>query len=292
MGIAIVSHRRGSSASALTALACLLPFGVSVALPHGAAAALAPDNDVRAGAIQISGIPFAHTQDTSEATVDAGEDVARDLCLGVGAPAFEHAVWFRADVTESGTRQLIVDVTASSYGAGIAVLQDTSDGLVPIACQGGTFVTSPSVQPGTYYLVVFGDGTTPTTAGELVVTIDVAAPPPEVDVSIDPAASATKDGALRLSGTLTCTSSDALQPVFLDAEVTQRIGRFIIRSWVAIELWVACDSATVAWDAVAVPENGTFAGGRAVVRATAFVCTADQCGGDETVATVKVRRSR
>lgn len=61
------------------------------------------------------------------------------------------------------------------------------------------------------------------------------------------------DGALRLSGTLTCTSSDALQPVFLEAEVTQRIGRFIVRSWVATELWVACDGATVAWDAVAMP---------------------------------------
>lgn len=54
----------------------------------------------------------------------------------------------------------------------------------------------------------------------------------------------------------------------------------------------ACDGATVAWDAVALPENGTFAGGRAEVRATAFVCSSSHCGVDEAAATVKVTRSR
>ena len=141
----------------------------------GTAVAAVPDNDTQAGAVAITGLPFSFTQDTTEATVDAGEDVAKNYCFESGAPAFEHAVWFKATVAPGGTTQSIAfDVTQSDYGAGIAVLQDTASGLVALACVPGTFIAGAGGAAGTYYFVVFGDGTTPATGGNLVFTVAVA----------------------------------------------------------------------------------------------------------------------
>jgi len=65
-----------------------------------------PANDTQAGAVEISApLPFHYTEDTTDATVDSGESVAQSMCLGAGAPAFEHAVWFHATVPPGVTRR-------------------------------------------------------------------------------------------------------------------------------------------------------------------------------------------
>ena len=285
-------RRRRPTLSAVAAVfACLATLALAL-VPRGAVAALAPDNDVRTGAVAITGIPFLHVQDTTEATTDADEDVARDLCLGAGAPAFEHAVWFSAEVTGGALPQLLVDTTASSYGTGIAVLQDTTGGLVPLTCRPGSYLTTPGAPPGTYYFVVFGAGTTPSTSGQLVVTVDLAPAPPEVDLTVDPTAVATKDGSLVLTGTVACTGGDVALPVSIGAQVSQRVGRLLVRSTFVTDLSIPCDGTAVPWTAVAPPDNGLFAGGRVEVMAFASICSVAQCTGDAVTTTLKATRAR
>jgi hypothetical protein len=290
MTTAVPRARRRTRRRALVAAGAMLVVCLA-AFPTGAVGAAPPGNDSQAGAVPIAAVPFSHTQDTSEATADAGEAVASDFCLAAGAPAFEHAVWFAAVVPSGSTPALVIDVTQSTFGAGIAILQEVAGGeLLPLSCSPGTFVTTPGAEPGTYYIVAFGDGTTPSTNGQLVFTVDVAPAPPEVELSIDDTGSATRDGSVRVSGTVTCTAPDAAAVVAVEGQVTQSVGRFLINSSFSAGV-ASCDGAAHAWEAWAAPSNGTYGGGRAVVSATAFAC-ALQCGGAFAEADVKLSRGR
>ena len=266
---------------------------VGVASYAGPVIAAPPGNDTQAGAVAISAIPFLHTQDTTEATVDSGEDVARDFCVGVGAPAFEHAVWFSAIVT--GTSQpVIVDVSQSSYGAGIAVLLDTGGGLVALDCVPRTFIAGGGAPAGTYYFVVFGDGTTPETGGELVFSVDVAPSPPLVELSVDPVGAATKEGGAWISGTVTCTGGgSSAQILFVEGQVSQTVGRFIITSFFSVPVFAPCDGNTNTWQAYAQPTNGKFAGGKAAVVSFTVACNSiPMCGEASVEAQVQLTRAR
>ena len=260
----------------------------------GTAVAAVPDNDTQAGAVEITGLPFSFTQDTTEATVDAGEDVAKNYCFGSGAPAFEHAVWFKATVAPGGTTQSIAfDVTQSDYGAGIAVLQDTVNGLVALACVPGTFIAPAGGAAGTYYFVVFGDGTTPATGGNLVFTVNVAPAPPVISMTIDPVGTATREGGAWISGTVTCTGGgSSAQVLNVEGQVTQTVGRLIITSFFFTAPFAPCDGSTYAWEAYAPPANGKFAGGKAVTVSFAAGCDDVQCSGAFAEATVRLNRGR
>src|SRR5262245_40697622 len=92
-------------ATLLLGVATLLP-----AVPEAYAAP--PTNDEPAGATLLGPVPFHVEQDTTEATTSSEEAALNDFC---GAPAFEHAVWFKATPTVEA--DVVVDVTASSYSA-------------------------------------------------------------------------------------------------------------------------------------------------------------------------------
>ena len=100
-----------------------------------------------------------------EATTSPEEGAFNSFC---GAPAFEHAVWFTATSTLDG--DVAVDVSASDYSAGILVLTGTPGDLTPINCGPGR-IGGPVTAGQTYYLLVFGDGLTTPTSGNLVLTI-------------------------------------------------------------------------------------------------------------------------
>jgi hypothetical protein len=273
------------------ALAAVLAVIGSV-LVVGAAGA-APSNDNQAGAVSIAPpLPFHYTEDTTTATVDAGDAVARDYCASVGAPAFEHSVWFKSVIAAGGTDAFAVDVTSSSYGAGIAVLQDNGGTLTALDCVPGTYVSPGPPPAGTYYLVIFGDGTTPATSGTLDLTASVAPAPPTVTVAIAGRGSATKAGGAWVSGTVACSSTDVNgQVVEIDGTVSQTVGRLIIRSDFFSGQSIPCDGATYPWQAFAPPSNGKFSGGKALTASIAYGCNLAGCNSGYAEATVQLTRA-
>ena len=254
------------------------------------AAAAPPPNDVQAGAVLITGVPFSHTQDTTEATtVDAGEVLASEYCATQGAPAFENAVWFKA-VTSGAGGSVVLDAGRSDYGTGIAVLQDDGGQLVPLACVPQQFIAPAGGPAGTFYIVVFGDGTTENTSGTLVFTVEPAPPAPIVEVTIDPLGTATKDGSATISGTISCSGSDSSVSVF--GQVRQTVGRLIINGFIEVEP-TPCDGNTHEWQATVAASNGKFGGGKAEVTVEYFVCSLfPACTEGAVTATVKLNRGR
>ena len=254
--------------------------------------AAAPANDTQAGAVEIAQpLPFHYTEDTTEATVDSGESVAQSMCLGFGAPAFEHAVWFHATVPSGATQAITVDTSPSSYDTGIAVLRDDGGTLTGIDCVPDTYV-SPGVPPaGSYYLVVFGDGRTSPTSGTLDLTVDQAPAPPNVSMTIDGTGTATKQGGAWVSGTVTCSGGgNSAAVVEVDGNVTQRVGRLLISSSFFSGQSIPCDGATYPWRAFAPPTNGLFSGGKALTVTTSFGCNNFGCNSAYAQAIVKLNR--
>jgi hypothetical protein len=259
------------------------------------AVAAVPGNDTQAGALDISALPTnPYVEETTEATVDTGEDVAKDYCLARGAVAFEHAVWFKAVVASGGTTgPVILDVSASDYKVSIAVLQETANGLTALACLPDRFVAQAGAGAGTYYLVMFGDGRSPATGGNLVFSIEFPPPPMSVSVTIDPVGTATKEGGALISGTVTCTGGGpAAQVFYIDSQVTQTVGRFNITSYFSVSPAAPCDGGAYPWQGYAPPTTGKFAGGKAVTVSFAFGCGDSTCTGGTAEATVKLNKAR
>jgi hypothetical protein len=147
-------------------LSALLMSAVGVASPAWAAA---PGNDDIGGAVAITEpLPFTTSESTVEATTSAAETALNNFC---GAPALEHGVWF--SLTPTVDEFLAVDVTASDYSAGILVLTGTPGNLTPINCLPGQ-VSGPFTAGQTYFLLVFGDGVSPATSGNLELTVSTS----------------------------------------------------------------------------------------------------------------------
>ncbi len=136
-------------------------LGCAALLPSAPAASAAPpSNDDISGATVLGPVPFHLEQDTTEATTSAEEAAFNAFC---GAPAFEHAVWFTA--TAIADNNVVADVTASDYTAGILVFTGEPGNLTPLTCQPG-IVSGPVTAGETIYLVVFGDGVSEATSGQ------------------------------------------------------------------------------------------------------------------------------
>jgi len=100
-----------------------------ILLGSAPAYAAAPSNDTFGGAIAIGAIPFMTTLDTSEATTDADDSAANANC---GAPSMDASVWFSTTPAADGA--LIVDVSASSYSAGVLVVTGAPGSFQIWAC--------------------------------------------------------------------------------------------------------------------------------------------------------------
>ena len=196
-------------------------LGCAALLPSAPAASAAPpSNDDISGATVLGPVPFHLEQDTTEATTSAEEAAFNAFC---GAPAFEHAVWFTA--TAIADNNVVADVTASDYTAGILVLTGEPGNLTPLTCQPG-IVSGPVTAGETIYLVVFGDGVSEATSGQLVLDTYLAPSGPSIDVTIDPRGTVDKAGVVHVSGTVSCTT-DAPEGILFDVSGTlqQRVGR-------------------------------------------------------------------
>jgi len=264
---------RALLAAVILSLAAVAPVAAAVA------------NDTVAGATVVA-VGDTVTQDTTGADqTDPAETALNEFC---GAPVVEHGVWFT--ITPTAAASIALDTSTSDYSAGMMVFAGapTADGV--ITCGPG-FVVFDGVEGTQYNILVFGDGLTESTSGNLVFSVSEAAPPPELSVTIDRIGTVDRNGVARITGTVTCTSQDDSGIVFdVFGDVTQRVGRFLVRGFFDTFLDAPCDGGTIAWEGFVQGDNGVFSGGKAAVVTIAFGC-ADLCSEGYAEATVQLRRS-
>ena len=248
--------------------------------------AAVPGNDDPAGAVVVATVPSTFTQDTTEATTSADEIAFNSFC---GAPAIEHGVWYQA--TPTIDESIAVDVTASDYGVGVLVLSGSPGSFTPLLCGPGR-VSGPVTAGQTYYLLLFGDGTTSATSGNLVVQFSQAVPPPTIALTLDPRGTVDKQGNATISGTVTCTSTDGSGTLFdIFVSARQTVGRTFVDGSGDQFIGSPCDGTPVPWQAYVVGETGKFAGGKAATVSIAFGCT-DSCSNAFTEATVQLSKGK
>ena len=237
----------------------------------GPAFAAAPGNDAYPGSTLVATTPFTDSLNTLEATSDLQDAALQAQC---GAPAVEASVWYT--LTPTADTGLVADVSSSSYTAGVAVATGSPGNWQVVAC--GPGATGWAASAGqTYSVIAFDDQPSAGNGGTLNITIDVAPPPPTIGVTVNPTGTFnTKTGAATVSGTVTC--SGAADFAFMEVQLSQSVGRFIVRGFGGIE--VTCDGLTRPWSLPVLGDNGTFAGGKALSATFATACGAFNCGID------------
>jgi hypothetical protein len=248
----------------------------------GPVAAAAP-NDTVAGAVSVS-VGSDVSQDTTGA--DTTDPIETALDANCGAPVVEHGVWFKIAGTDGFVS---FDVTESDYAAGVMLFSGapTPDGLID--CGPGRIVDFLA-SGETYNVLVFGDGTGPTTSGAMVLHVRAAIAPPDLTLTVNPKGTVDKHGVAHIAGTASCTSTDG-SGIIIDVfgTVRQRIGRIFISGFFDTFIEAPCDGTTIAWDAFVAADNGLFAGGKAATVAITTGCT-DFCSDAFVEATVQLRK--
>jgi hypothetical protein len=246
--------------------------------------AAAPGNDTYGTRTVVAGIPFAETIDTFEATADADDAEANAQC---GAPAVDASVWYEYTATSDGG--LLVDVSGSSYSAGIIVATGSPGNLSVIACAAPALGLKTAVGE-TYAILIFdyqgdggGDG------GSLSITIADVPPPPEVEVTVNSNGRFdARTGAATVSGTATCSGADESGHGFIEFQLSQSVGRFKVFGWGFAEF--ACDGGTHGWTAEIVSGDGKFAGGKATLVAFVSACNIAGCADTVLQTVVSLRK--
>jgi hypothetical protein len=140
--------------------------------------------------------------------------------------------------------------------------------------------------------LVFGDGESAATSGEMILRVEEAAPPPDIELTVNRTGTVDRAGVAHIGGTVTCTSEDGSGTLFeVFGDVSQRVGRVIIRGFFGTFIDAPCDGTTTAWQADVFADNGLFAGGKAATVAIAFGCT-DLCSEQFVEATIQLRKGR
>jgi hypothetical protein len=238
-----------------------------------------PANDTSTAATPVASLPFNDSLSTLEATTDA-EDAA--LNLNCGAPVTEASVWYKYTPTEDGA--ILVDVSGSSYSAGILAATGTPGNLTETACgprSAAVFVTAG--EP--VYIMAFDDTAGGANGGQLELSIVTAPPPPVIDVTVDKVGTFNaRTGVATITGTATCSGGDYLS---LNAELHQTVGRLKINGYGWTDLQCV-DSQRFSIDIVG--DNGKFSGGKAASVTFAFSCGAVFCSDYATTQTVQLRK--
>jgi len=269
----------GSVRRLLVAIVAALTIGAAPA----AVFAASPGNDTFAGATAAA-IGFSQTIDTSDATTDADDAQLNASC---GAPATDASVWYAIDGTDQG---VIVDVSASSYTAGVLVGVGTQGNLETVAC--GPGLTAFFGAAGTtYYVLAIDDQFDGAgNGGSLTISFASAPPPPTIDFTVNPTGRVnTKTGVATISGTVSCQDSDFVE---IDVEARQSVGRFVVRGFGSFFEFGTCDGTSHAWSADIYPENGKFAGGKSLTASFSFGCGVFDCNGGYVEQTVMLRGGR
>lgn len=238
---------------------------ISSLLAAAPALAAAPTNDTYAGRDPIA-IGDSLSVDTSEATTDADDTEMNAFC---GAPAMDASVWYELTATADGF--IGVDVSASTYSAGVFVATGSPGSFEVLACAPGA-TAFEAVAGQTYAILAIDDQSDGGgNGGMLEIQVAELPPPPVIDLTVDKSGRFdSKTGSATISGTVNCTGGPA-EFSFIDVFVRQVVGRFYIDGGGFIEGF-ACDGTTQAWSAEVFGFNGIFKGGKALAVSFAFAC--------------------
>jgi hypothetical protein len=269
---------KGSLRAAAGVLLLVASLSIAVA---PAAASSAPANDTLAGATIVAATPFSQQIDTTAATTDAIDAEANVTC---GAPATAASVWY--DYTPATDDAIVVDVSQSSFGAGIIVVSGNPGSLTLEACGPGG-VAFAAYAGVTYHVMAFSD-TAGINGGMLSISIDTAPPPPTLSVTIDPVGHVNqKTGVVTVSGKYTCSGVAYFGEI--DGVVTQQVGRFNLTGSFFVDASV-CDGTTQTWTGAFVGDNGRFSGGKAASFAYSFACGPIFCSNGYTEQKLQLKR--
>ena len=182
-------------------------------------------------------------------------------------------MWFT--VTAAADGYLAADVSGSNYSAGVIVGQGSPGALSLVGCgQAGT--AFPVAAGETYRILAFDDQLDGSgNGGTLHITVDVAPPPPTIEATLNPVAQFdSRSGGAYVSGTVTC--DEGADFAFVDLQLTQRVGRLLIRGYGSAE--VSCTGQAEQWSALVLGDNGIFKGGKALSASFATACNLVGCG--------------
>lgn len=271
---------KGGAMRLTRSITVLLAALLLLALQALPAIAAPPSNDTIGGATVVS-LGFSQELDTTEATTDADDAQLNESC---GAPATDASVWYSFTAAADGG--VVVDVSQSDYSAGVLVGVGTPGSLETVACAPGA-VAFTAVAGTTYYILAIDDqGDGGGNGGTLRISITEAPPAPTIEVTVDPIGRVNpRTGVAYVTGTYTCTGE--VDFAFVDVEARQAVGRFEVVGFGSVE--AICDGTVHTWTATVYPENGKFAGGKAMTLTFAVACGAVECGTDYVEQTVMLR---
>jgi len=106
-------------------------------------------------------------------------------------------------------------------------------------------------------------------------------------VTVDPIGTFNASGSATITGTVTCTGAADFS--LIQVQLTQRVGRFTITGFGALESGFVCDGTTQPWSIEIFGSNGLFKGGRAASVTIAVACGVSGCGQDFDETTVMLR---
>lgn len=246
-----MSRRRG--ARALPAILAAVSVAVLMASP---VAAQPPLNDDVDDATVIAALPYANSQDTTEATT-ASDDPE---CAGNG-----HTVWY--SFTPSSDIEVIADTFGSDFDTTLSVYTGSRGSLDQIACNDD----SGSLQSrllfrataGVRYLLMIGSYFD-SPGGALEVALQEAPPQVQLDVGIVRIGKIGDKGVVTIRGWITC-SRPADDVSILGTIRQRRSDRIAVSSYLTI---VDCDGRTL-WRARTLGETARFRPGHARVVAAA-----------------------
>jgi hypothetical protein len=270
--------RRAGVLTRRARVAALLTGIVLVGTAPGIALAAPPANDLPGGAIALSAIPVTITENTTEATVSTDD-------IGCGAGGTDQAtVWFT--LTLASDTSVLVDAAGSDYSVGVNVFEGSADSNNLVTCVEGAAEFDAAA--GTTYYLMFADiDGDATNGGSLSVSIDVAPPPLEVSLTVNPTGKVNqKIGEATISGTITCSRTADFSEV--DVTLRQSIGRFTIHGFGFDG--PACGPTPTDWFVSVVGDNGRFGSGKATADVSAFACDGPSCGEASVLASVRLRK--
>jgi hypothetical protein len=205
--------------------------------------------------------------------------------IGCGAGGTDQAtVWYT--LTLAAATSILVDATASDYAVGVNIFEGSADADNLVNCVEGAAVFDAAA--GTTYFLMFADvDGDATNGGQLHVSIDVAPPPIEVSLTVDPNGKVNpKTGEATISGTISCSRTADFGEV--DVNLREPLGRFTIHGFGFDSL--ACEPTPTQWFASIAGDNGKFGAGKATAEVSAFACDATSCDDDSVVAGVRLRK--